>query len=70
MIRKWEALLSPEGLCELDIKPYIENLTADVISRAALGSSYEEGETIFRLQREQNGNTFKVIQFAFMPWYR
>ncbi|XP_042493970.1 cytochrome P450 CYP72A219-like [Macadamia integrifolia] len=53
MVSKWEKLVTSEGSCELDVWPELQYLTGDVISRAAFGSSYEEGIRIFKLQDEQ-----------------
>ena len=74
MVNKWKKL-SVEGSCELDVWPYLENLTGDVISRTAFGSSYEEGIRIFQLQKEhilqsmlqrqsisQDGGMHKIIK--------
>ncbi|MCI03997.1 cytochrome P450 monooxygenase CYP72A65, partial [Trifolium medium] len=49
MISKWKGLLSPDGTCEIDVWPFLQNLTCDAISRTAFGSSYEEGTKIFEL---------------------
>ncbi|PON98583.1 Cytochrome P450, E-class, group I [Trema orientale] len=63
MISQWENLVCKEGgSCELDIWPYFQYLTADVISRTAFGSSYEKGTRIFELQREQAHTMTKAIQ--------
>ena len=53
VISTWMGMLSSEGKCEIDVWPYLQNLTSDVISRTAFGSSYAEGEKIFRLLRIQ-----------------
>ncbi|KAF5814712.1 putative 11-oxo-beta-amyrin 30-oxidase [Helianthus annuus] len=53
MIKKWELLTVGSGLVEIDVWPYIDNLAGDVISRTAFGSCYEEGQRIFRIQKEQ-----------------
>ncbi|KAK9674538.1 hypothetical protein RND81_12G239400 [Saponaria officinalis] len=53
MINSWEELLqSKGGSTELDVWPFLENLSGDFISRAAFGSSYEQGKRIFDLQAE------------------
>jgi len=39
-------MLSSDGKCEIDIWPFLQKLTCDVISRTAFGSSYAEGQNI------------------------
>ncbi|KAF2558281.1 hypothetical protein F2Q68_00017726 [Brassica cretica] len=54
MISKWERLVREQGSsAEIDVWPYLEDVTSDAISRTAFGSSYEEGKRIFELQEEQ-----------------
>ncbi|GMN57791.1 hypothetical protein TIFTF001_026900 [Ficus carica] len=67
MLGKWESSLNHEGNCELDVWPYLQTLTADVISRAAFGSSYEEGRRIFQLEKEQEKLVLKAIQTVYIP---
>ncbi|XP_034678316.1 cytochrome P450 CYP72A219-like [Vitis riparia] len=70
MISKWERKLSTEGSCELDVWPYLQNLTGDAISRTAFGSNYEEGRMIFELQREQAQLLVQFSQSACIPGWR
>lgn len=69
MVSKWEEELaiSKDGSCEIDVWPYLENMTADAISRTAFGSSYEEGRKIFQLEREQAKLVIKSIQSIAIP---
>ncbi|KAF2283278.1 hypothetical protein GH714_043630 [Hevea brasiliensis] len=54
MIEKWDNMMdSSAKSCELDVFPEFQNLTGDIISRAAFSSNLEEGRLIFSLQRKQ-----------------
>uniref|UniRef100_M8CDQ6 Secologanin synthase n=1 Tax=Aegilops tauschii TaxID=37682 RepID=M8CDQ6_AEGTA len=55
LVQRWEglALVAGDAPCEVDVWPDMQNLTGDVISRAAFGSSYLEGRRVFQLQGEQ-----------------
>lgn len=70
LIRTWDGLVSLEGSRELDVWPYLGNFTADVISRTAFGSSYEEGKMIFQLQREQISLTLQILRSMYIPGSR
>ncbi|MED6121607.1 hypothetical protein PIB30_031824 [Stylosanthes scabra] len=63
-------MLSSNGSCEIDVWPFLQNLASDVISRAAFGSSYEEGIRIFELQKEQLKLTMEVITKIYIPGWR
>eukprot|EP00262_Sarcandra_glabra_P012796 TRINITY_DN337_c0_g1_i1.p1 TRINITY_DN337_c0_g1~~TRINITY_DN337_c0_g1_i1.p1 ORF type:complete len:514 (-),score=68.13 TRINITY_DN337_c0_g1_i1:166-1707(-) len=66
LISRWEKSVG----CELDVWPDIQNLTGDVISRTAFGSSYEEGRRIFQLQKEQAELVIQAAQSVYIPGFR
>ena len=70
MISKWEKIVFVEGSIELDVWPDLVNLTRDVISRAAFGSSYEEGRRIFQLLEEQTNLIVQAVQSVYIPGWR
>ncbi|XP_076909358.1 cytochrome P450 CYP72A219-like [Bidens hawaiensis] len=70
MINKWEDILGTESSCELDVWPYLQTFSSDVISRTAFGSSFEEGKRIFELQREQAQLVIEAIQSIYIPGSR
>jgi len=52
MMYEWEAQLAKGGEVEIELSSRFEELTADVISHTAFGSSYDEGKRVFLAQRE------------------
>ncbi|XP_015164616.1 cytochrome P450 CYP72A219-like [Solanum tuberosum] len=71
MMNKWEILICNKNKsCELDVHPYFEDLTSDVISRTAFGSSYQEGMKIFQLQKELAELTRQAFQSVYIPGWR
>ncbi|KAM5586449.1 cytochrome P450 CYP72A219 [Rosa sericea] len=71
MIKEWETAVSNESSsCEFDVWPSLQNLTADVISRTAFGSSYHEGRKIFELLKEQAVYAIKTVQSVYIPGWR
>ncbi|KAF7837918.1 cytochrome P450 72A15-like [Senna tora] len=71
MIERWQNKSKlEEGKCEIDVWPELQKLTADVISRAAFGSNYEEGERIFELLRELTILVVEAMQTLYLPGFR
>ncbi|KAI9122777.1 hypothetical protein K1719_005666 [Acacia pycnantha] len=70
MIERWLNMTSLEGKCDIDVWPEFQKLTADVISRAAFGSNYEEGERIFKLLKELVVLVIEAMQTLYLPGFR
>ncbi|KAK0597235.1 hypothetical protein LWI29_023237 [Acer saccharum] len=75
MISEWKILVSNQNHnstshYELDVWPYIQTFTADVISRTAFSSSYEDGRKIFELIRQQIKHFTEITQFSYIPGWR
>jgi len=71
LIDRWESKLSDasDGSYEVDVWPEFQNLTGDVISRTAFGSSFIEGRRIFQLQGEQAERVIKAFQYIYIPGF-
>ncbi|XP_015164891.1 cytochrome P450 CYP72A219-like [Solanum tuberosum] len=70
MISKWEEIIPKETSFELDVWPDLQLMTAEVISRTAFGSSYEEGRIVFELQREQAEHVIDISRSVYIPGTR
>ncbi|XP_008386384.3 cytochrome P450 CYP72A219-like [Malus sylvestris] len=70
MLSKWEMLFSSKGTCEVDVWPYLCAFAGDVISRAAFGCNFEEGQRFFQLQKEQAAFIRIVLDSVYIPFFR
>lgn len=70
MLNTWSDISSKPGDVEIDVTDWFQNLTEDVITRTAFGSSYEDGKVIFRLQNQQMLLASDAFQKVFIPGYR
>ncbi|KMT10535.1 hypothetical protein BVRB_5g116590 [Beta vulgaris subsp. vulgaris] len=67
MINEWDMVVAETGSGEVDAWLSLTKLTADVISRAAFGSSYEKGQRIFELLKEQTDLSLVMLQSLYIP---
>ncbi|KAF5814703.1 putative secologanin synthase [Helianthus annuus] len=67
MVNKMELLVAENGVAEVDVWPYIDNLSGDVISRAAFNSNYEEAQKIFHIQKEQIDLVVQLLYTFYIP---
>ncbi|KAH9617657.1 hypothetical protein KSS87_004722 [Heliosperma pusillum] len=67
MMDKWEKVVAETGSGEVDAWAYFTKLSADVISRAAFGSSYKQGQRIFELLKEQTDIAVHMLGSVYFP---
>ncbi|KAF8037808.1 hypothetical protein BT93_B0603 [Corymbia citriodora subsp. variegata] len=70
MVGRWEKLVSVERSCKIDVWIDLQNMTCEVISQTAFGSSFEEGKRIFELQDEQARLVIIALQSVYIPGWR
>lgn len=71
VLNKWETILSSsQGSREIDVVPYMENLTGDAISKTAFGNRYQDGTKIFQLQKEKAFYFVQDLQSIYIPGWR
>ncbi|CAI0440829.1 unnamed protein product [Linum tenue] len=73
MVDEWEReVMKSKGneTCELDVWPYLQSMTCDVISRTSFGSSYKEGAKTFQLLREMATLIMQIVRQVYIPGWR
>lgn len=70
MLDKWEAQGGTHMEFEIEVHTEFQTFAADIISRVAFGSNYEEGTRVFELQNEQARLVSIALRSLYFPGFR
>lgn len=71
MLERWDKEGRVHGReFEVEVFRELQNLTSDIISKAAFGSSYEEGKNVFQLQGQQTYLVSQALRTLYIPGFR
>ncbi|XP_057870247.2 cytochrome P450 734A1 [Cryptomeria japonica] len=69
MLDEWSKLVL-SGASEIEVQKEFNDLTADIITRTAFGSSFAEGKHIFDMQTKQMILAIELFRSVYIPGFR